>query len=77
MPTMFKTRALVKADDLRRIIECTDFDNIIMGQTINITASIGVASFPEQATDQETLIKCANKALYKAKEEGRNRIASV
>ena len=77
IPAMFKTRALVKADDLRRIIESADFDVIETGQPLNVTVSIGVATFPEQAIDQETLIKCANKALSRAEEEGGNRIASL
>ncbi|MDN3510372.1 MAG: diguanylate cyclase [Candidatus Jettenia sp.] len=75
MPTLFITRALVKADEIRRIIEYTDFDGIIPGQTIKLTVSIGIASFPEHGTEQETLIKLANKALYQAKEGGRNRVA--
>ncbi|GJQ47596.1 GGDEF domain-containing protein [Candidatus Jettenia sp. AMX1] len=75
MPTLFITRALVKADEIRRIIEYTDFDDIVPGQTIKLTVSIGIASFPEHGTEQETLIKLANKALYQAKEGGRNRVA--
>lgn len=39
----------------------------------NITASIGVASYPEQAHDFEDLIRCADEALYQAKQGGRNR----
>jgi len=77
MPDMLKNRALVLADDLRRIIESTDFEGGTTGQAVTLTVSIGIATFPEQAADQESLIKCANKALYKAKEDGRNRIAAI
>ena len=77
MPDMFMNRALVLADDLRRIIESTDFDDGTTGQAVRMTVSIGIASFPEQAADQESLIKCVNKALYRAKEDGRNRIAAI
>lgn len=77
MPDMLKNRALVLADDLRRIIESTDFDDGTTEQAVTLTVSIGIATFPEQAADQESLIKCANKALYKAKEDGRNRIAAI
>lgn len=38
-----------------------------------ITASIGIAMFPEDGTDMETLFKCADAAMYLAKENGRNR----
>lgn len=77
MPALYKTRALVKADDLRRMIESADFDTIGGGETMKITVGIGVASFPDQVKDQESLIKYANKALYHAKEEGGNRIAAM
>ena len=38
-----------------------------------ITVSVGIASFPDMAQDGESLVKNADKALYKAKEEGKNR----
>lgn len=37
-----------------------------------LTLSLGVASFPEDAGDAQTLIEAADKALYKAKANGRN-----
>ena len=76
MPTLFTTKALVKADEIRQIIEYTNFDDIVQGKTINLTVSMGISSFPEHGTEQETLIKLANKAVYRAKEEGRNRVAA-
>jgi diguanylate cyclase (GGDEF)-like protein len=39
-----------------------------------ITASFGVASVPEDAGDADTLMRIADRALYKAKENGRNRV---
>ena len=38
-----------------------------------ITVSIGIASFPEHATDREDLIQKADLALYSSKEKGKNR----
>jgi diguanylate cyclase len=35
-------------------------------------ASIGVAACPNDSKDPEDLIKKADKAMYKAKEQGRN-----
>ncbi len=43
-------------------------------QSHSITASIGIAMFPEHGYEAETLLSYADLALYKAKEEGRNRV---
>ena len=39
-------------------------------------ASFGVASFPA-ATNVETLVAAADSALYRAKREGKNRVATA
>src|SRR5437016_2499923 len=39
-----------------------------------ITASIGVAAFPETTDNADLLIKCADEALYEAKRAGRDRV---
>lgn len=45
------------------------------GQTLSLaTASLGVAAFPEHGKDWEEIIQAADAALYRAKEEGRNRV---
>ena len=41
---------------------------------IRITVSIGVAEFDQEVTDHHVLIERADKALYKAKQGGRNRV---
>jgi predicted signal transduction protein with EAL and GGDEF domain len=38
------------------------------------TASFGVAVFPDHAPDATRLVRCADRALYQAKANGRNRI---
>ncbi len=40
------------------------------------TLSIGVACYPFDGTDSETLVKAADRALYAAKGSGRNRVAT-
>jgi diguanylate cyclase (GGDEF)-like protein/PAS domain S-box-containing protein len=43
----------------------------IEGQQFHVTCSIGVATFPEDGRDPETLLMNADVAMYQAKESGR------
>jgi diguanylate cyclase len=40
--------------------------------SIKISTSLGVAMYPENASDSTDLMKCADVALYRSKESGRN-----
>ena len=42
-----------------------------------VSASFGIAVFPDHATDAETLLRSADRALYAAKRGGRNRVETV
>ena len=44
------------------------------GIRAKITVSIGGAVYPKQSNDKTGLIKCADRALYQAKEMGKNRV---
>jgi diguanylate cyclase (GGDEF)-like protein len=44
------------------------------GEPIEVTVSVGVASYPKDGGDPQTIIRQADTALYKAKETGRNRV---
>lgn len=44
------------------------------GPTVNLTVSIGVATYPEDSDSAEKLIGAADQALYAAKRAGRNRV---
>jgi two-component system cell cycle response regulator len=49
----------------------------VPGQTTHqITISIGVAAYPDDATDPIHLVELADSALYRAKRSGRNRICA-
>ena len=39
---------------------------------LHVTATIGISIYPDDGPDAETLIKCADTAMYQAKEGGRN-----
>ncbi|MEW5736503.1 MAG: PleD family two-component system response regulator [Thermodesulfobacteriota bacterium] len=65
--------AFMVAERLRQTVERHDF--IAADLTLKVTISVGVATYPNQEIpDHKTLVECADKALYKAKEQGRNRV---
>ncbi|HJW85292.1 MAG TPA: EAL domain-containing protein [Candidatus Brocadiaceae bacterium] len=49
------------------------FSMVKEGETLGVTASIGIALFPDHGFDSEILLTYADLAMYQAKEEGRNR----
>lgn len=67
MPDSKPAEALELAEHIRARIAAKKF----MGR--KMTLSIGVASFPDDADNGETLISIADEALYQAKREGRDR----
>ncbi|WP_282189022.1 EAL domain-containing protein [Azospirillum sp. SYSU D00513] len=44
----------------------------VQGKTFNVSPSIGISLFPDDADDAEGLIRCADIAMYNAKDGGRN-----
>lgn len=63
--------ALLAADRLRRTIEAMAIE--VEGATIRTTVSIGVASREPRMGDSDALVNAADRALYRAKQAGRNR----
>ena len=45
------------------------------GERIHTTASIGIASFPENVSQPEEILDKADRALYSSKRSGRNRVS--
>jgi diguanylate cyclase (GGDEF)-like protein len=41
-----------------------------------VTASIGVAAYPEHASDSVLLLKLADEAMYESKHSGKNKVRS-
>jgi|GEM_PF-438135 len=69
-----KEGAIRVAETLRAGVEKHDFEFGMNQPSGRVTASIGVASFPEDAQKLADLVECADKALYLAKAAGRNRV---
>jgi len=69
--------AALVAERLRKLVESHQFqffDGSGRSQTIQISISIGAAGFSASVDSNEKLIQTADQALYRAKEEGRNRV---
>ena len=64
---LFKT-----VDSIREKIAQTDF--LFENETLSVTISGGISSFPESAKNPEALFATADRALYEAKRTGRNKI---
>jgi len=62
--------ALKVAEDIRKIV-AQETKNLT---GLKVMVSIGVANFPEDCHEPKLLIEYADKALYKAKRRGRNRV---
>lgn len=72
LPETGKVNALVLGERIRKRVEETKHE--YEGQIISVTISGGLATFPIDATDTESLIKNSDIAVYRAKEEGKNNI---
>lgn len=57
----------------RKIIETVAQPVMVHGRACTVTASIGISTYPEDGRDSQTLLKNADAAMYRAKEQGKNR----
>jgi len=73
LPQTPSADALVLAERLRAAIE--QLQVFYEHHPIGRTTSVGVASFAPEIAEPATLIRQADEALYRAKREGRNRVA--
>jgi len=77
LPGTAKKMAENIAEKLRSTIEEAEFENEDKQPQGKLTASFGVASFPENGTSPEVVLKGADSCLYIAKEKGRNRVVAA
>lgn len=71
LPETSKDGAYFAAERIRRDVESKKFR--AYDEELNITISIGLSSFPDDATKSQEIIEKADSGLYKAKSQGRNR----
>jgi len=72
LPDLTLDLACARTEQLRAAIESTP---IALGTSlVHVTASFGIATFPQHGRSRETLIAAADRALYAAKKAGRNQV---
>lgn len=73
LPETDEEGAAITAEKIREAILGQPFGS--MGdEPVDVTVSIGVASYPRHGSSFHELVEGADRALYRAKEEGRNRV---
>jgi diguanylate cyclase (GGDEF)-like protein len=72
LPGMSEAMTQLRAEDFRKKIQ--EMQMPYEGQSLNLTVSIGVASYPANGANWEDLYHAADQALYRAKQKGRNRV---
>jgi diguanylate cyclase (GGDEF)-like protein len=58
----------------KKMLEAIQLPMNTQGNKLTLSASIGIALFPDNAVDDEGLLKCADLAMYQAKQSGRSLI---
>jgi diguanylate cyclase (GGDEF)-like protein len=76
LPETGRHRAAELAERIREKIASTVFDKMDSQPLKKVTVSAGVATYPVDAANEESLIKRADASLYEAKSKGRNQIVS-
>ncbi len=72
LPETDREGAWSLAERVRQLVAA---QQIVYGDAVlRVTASLGVATFPEQGERPQALVEAADQALYRAKRNGRNRV---
>ncbi len=74
LPDTFKEQAALIAESIRKTIDGHEFFGRETQPLGRVSASFGVAAFTDEGADADALLSLVDKALYRAKEEGRNRV---
>ncbi len=74
LPETDKEQAFLAAQRIRQAIETRDIK--AYDEELKVTVSLGISTFPDDADEPNLLIEAADKALYRAKKEGRNKVCA-
>jgi len=73
LPETESEHAAVIGERIRVAIQNSAFD--IKGNRVQSTVSIGIASYPADSDNVESLFDMADQAMYRSKKEGRNKLS--
>lgn len=73
LPHVSPEQACQRAESWRQTLAETPIKD--GNATMCVTLSAGIALFPDHGTEFDAVLDCADKAMYRAKHEGRNRVA--
>ena len=76
LPQTSKEEAMVNAQRICEAVAKTPL-KVNNNTEVNITISLGVSTFSQDGDTPQKLIECADKALYYAKEHGRNQVGKT
>jgi diguanylate cyclase (GGDEF)-like protein len=74
LPSTDENGAKVLAERIRKMVEDYKFPHQEIQPNGTLTISIGIALYPENAMKKNDIVVAADRALYFAKERGRNRV---
>jgi diguanylate cyclase (GGDEF)-like protein len=74
LPQTEREGAMIVGERVRVAVEGHTFP---LAAPRSITVSLGVAVFPNDAADASGLIQASDRALYQAKQQGRNRVETI
>jgi diguanylate cyclase (GGDEF)-like protein len=76
LPQTPPNSAIQIAERIRKSVE----NNVFLkkeGYSLKLTASFGVASYPESASSKEELLRLADEAMYRVKYQTRNGVYAI
>ena len=77
MPETGKQAAMEAAERIRKAVENAVFEGRSDTHHVRKTVSLGLATYPEDTRNYAELITLADRALYKAKQRGKNRVLTA
>ncbi|AKL97531.1 GGDEF domain-containing protein [Endomicrobium proavitum] len=73
MPQVKRYEAISAAENIRKAVEKQKY--YVKDSEFSVTISVGISGYPDDDSSLEKIIKDADDALYKAKQNGRNQVA--